>query len=142
MPAGVFVGTNNVVIMDSAPVVYAHVFHTGSGPDRHIKRKADEVAILAKSLAPKRTGALAASIRVDQTRNELGQYAFGYHVQAGTGYGAYVHEGTGPSVRVAHKMSFWGTNHRLGSRVVTNVVHHPGTPAQPFLEEALVAMVG
>lgn len=139
-----FVGKDVIVEMDPAPLVYAHVFHEGSGPARYLGRKADEVAVLARIIAPKRTGKLAASIFVSRNRNERGQYAFGYTVNVGTGYGAYVHEGTGPSLRQTYpkNMRFQGTHGSAGHIVVTDIVRHPGTPAQPFLQDALIAMVG
>lgn len=132
-----------VVVMDPTPVVYVKVMGANSGPDRHIKRKAEAVAITARALAPKRSGRLAASIKVDQNRDELGRFAFGYRVYTGIYYGVYVHEGTGPSPRFANGdfkvMKFAG---RSGEPVYRDFVLHPGTPAQPFLQNALVAMVG
>ena len=144
MPAGIYTGSGATVVMDPAPLVYVRVFHTGSGPDRHIRRKADEVAVLARTLAPSRTGLLKSSIRVDQNREQRGQYSFGYAVSANTPYAGYVHEGTGPSIRRKHPgaMAFVGTGASAGTLQFAKVVRHPGTPAQPFLEEALVAMVG
>lgn len=140
MAGGVYAGGGATVVMNPPPIVYVEVFKTGSGPDRHLRKKAQAVASTAKAMAPRRTGRLAASISVDQNRNERGQYAFGFSVSAGTGYGYYVHEGTGPSPR-------WPTNRRVmkfrGSRgdvVFRDFVMHPGTPAQPFLQNALVAM--
>jgi len=131
-----------VVIMDPAPVVYLKVFHSGSGPDRHLRVKTQAVAIEAMNLAPFRTGRLAASVRADQNRNEKGQYAFGYTVSASAPYTFYVHEGTGPSPRwpVNRKvMKFRGS---AGDTVYRDFVMHPGTPAVPFLRDALVAMAG
>jgi len=131
-----------VVIMDPAPVVYLKVFHSGSGPDRHLRKKTQEVAFMAMNLAPFRTGRLAGSVRADQNRNEKGQYAFGYTVSASAPYTFYVHEGTGPSPRwpVNRKvMKFEGSG---GDIVYRDFVMHPGTPAVPFLRDALVAMAG
>ena len=143
MPAGVFVGSDVVVVMDPAPVIYTTVFHSGSGPDRFIKRKAEEVAILARELAPKRTGALAASISVDQSRNERGQFSFGYEVGTAVRYAAPVHQGAAPHVisKFPGVMSFPGTNEFAGQVIKTEVVNHPGNRATPFLQDALVAMV-
>jgi hypothetical protein len=140
---GVYVGGGATVVMDPPPVVYVKVFHTGSGPDRHLRMKANEVAIMARSLAPKRTGRLASTIEVAQNRDEKGRYSFGYAVSAGTSYGYYVHEGTGPSPRWPDSRKVM---HFRGSRDHANLyrdfVMHPGTPAQPFLQDALIAMVG
>lgn len=137
---GVFVGGGVTVVMDPPPVVYVKVMHPGSGPDRHLRKKAEAVAVLARTLAPVRTGRLKSTIKADQNRDELGRYAFGFKVSAGTSYGYYVHEGTGPSPRwpVNRKvMKFHGSG---GDTVYRDFVMHPGTPAQPFLQDALVAM--
>lgn len=140
MAGGVYAGGGATVVMEPPPFVYVEVFKTGSGPDRHIRKKANNVAVMAKALAPHRTGRLASTISADQNRNELGQYAFGYSVSAGTGYGYYVHEGTGPSPRWPVNrlvMKFEGGH---GGSVYRDFVMHPGTPAQPFLQNALIAM--
>lgn len=131
-----------VVIMDPAPVVYVKVFHEGSGPARHLGRKADAVAVLARTLAPKRSGRLASTIKVDRNRNELGQYTFGYSVSAGTSYGYYVHEGTGPSPRWPNNQKVMKWPGSRGDIAYHDFVMHPGTPAVPFLQNALVAMAG
>src|SRR4029077_3177034 len=122
-------------------VVYLKVFKTGSGPDRTARGNAERVAILARVLAPARPGRLKSTVRADQNRNDLGQYAFGYAVSADTPYTYYVHEGTGPSPRWpthGKAMRFHGS---AGDTVYRDFVMHPGTPAQPFLRDALVAMV-
>lgn len=131
-----------VVVMDPAPVVYIKVFHEGSGPARHLGKKADAVAALARTLVPKRTGTLAATIRVDRNRNEKGQYAFGYAVSAGTSYGYYVHEGTGASPRWPNNQKIMKWPGSRGDIAYRDFVMHPGTPAQPFLQDALAAMAG
>lgn len=137
---GISTGGNATVVMDRPSAVYVKVFHTGSGPDRHLRAKAERVAIFARAIAPKRTGLLASTIRADQNRNERGQFAFGFAVSAGTSYGYYVHEGTGASPR-------WPNNHKAmkfhgsaGDTAYRDFVMHPGTPKQPFLQDALVAM--
>ena len=137
---GVYTGGGATVVMDPPPVVYVKVFHPGSGPDRHLKKKTEAVAVLARTLVPKRTGRLMSTIKAEQNRDEKGRFAFGYKVSAGTDYGYYVHEGTGPSPRwpVNRKvMKFQGSR---GDIVYRDFVMHPGTPAQPFLQDALVAM--
>lgn len=140
--AGVFTGGGATVVMDPPPLVYVKVFHSGSEPDRRARANAQKVAILAMALSPFRSGRLAGSIRANQNRNELGQYAFGYTVSADTEYAYYVHEGTGPSIRQTfpNVMKFKGA--RDGKTIYTDIVYHPGTPAQPFLRDALVAIVG
>lgn len=147
MAGGFYTGGGATVIMDPSPIVYGNVFHSGSGPDRHIRKKAQEVAYLASELAPTKSGRLAASIRVDQNRAEKGRFAFGFKVYTKVPYAGYVHEGTGPSYRYGAstphgKMKFRGTNQYAGDYVFPFTVVHPGTPAQPFLQNALVALIG
>jgi hypothetical protein len=140
MAGGVYAGGGAIVVMDPPPIVYVKVFHPGSGPDRYLRGKRDAVAVMARSLAPVSSGRLKSTIRADQNRNELGRYTFGYTVSAGTPYGYFVHEGTEPSPR-------WPSNRKVmkwpGSRgdiAYHDFVMHPGTPAQPFLQNALIAM--
>jgi hypothetical protein len=138
--AGVYVGGGATVVMNPPPVVYVQIMHPGSAPDRHLRKKTQAVAIEAMNLAPFRTGRLASSVRASQNRNEKGQYAFGYSVSANTPYAYYVHEGTGPSPRWPSNkkvMKFQGSG---GDIVYRDFVMHPGTPAVPFLRDALVAM--
>ena len=141
----VHTGGGATVVMDPPPTVYVKVFHPGSMPDRNLKARAERVAIYARALAPRRTYALRGSIRATQNRDELGQFAFAYRVSANTPYAYYVHAGTDPSVRVMSgkkSMRFSGTKAHAGRVVFTKVVKHPGTPRNPFLKKALVAMVG
>ena len=135
-------GSNVVVVMDTAPLVYVKLFYPMSGPDRHLRNKAVQVANLASQIAPHQTWYLANSIRVSQNREEKGRYTFGYSVVANAGYARYVHEGTRPSRRGKYPgaMRFYGTNASAGREVFTDDVRHPGTPAQPFLRDALIEM--
>ena len=135
-------GGGATVIMDSAPVVYVKVFHPTSGPDRHLGRKAEQVAILARATAPRKTGFLAANIKVDRNRNELGRHAFGYQVYTPVAYGGFVHEGTGPSPRWPDSRKVMRFPGSTGDAAYTDFVMHPGISAQPFLQNALVAMGG
>jgi len=127
--------------MDPAPLVYVKVFHPGSGPDRYARKNAEKVAVLARSLVPVSSGRLKSTIKANQNRNERGRFAFGYTVSAGTSYAVFVHEGTGPSPRWpdATKVMHW--HGRQGDFPYRDFVMHPGTPAVPFLRDALVAMV-
>lgn len=136
----VHTGGGATVIMDPAPVVYVKVFHEGSGPARHLGRKAEAVAITARRLAPRKTGFMAANIYVSRNRNERGNYTFGYQVYTPVFYAGFVHEGTAPSPRWPdeNKVMKWGGRESLP--VYRDFIMHPGTPAQPFLQNALVAM--
>lgn len=129
------------VRMNSAGSVYVRVLGKRSGADRDIKRRANAVAHRAVMLAPKHTGELAASIRASQNRDERGRFTFGYNVTASAPHAGHVHEGTGPSLRQSYPgmMRFPGTNAWRGQIIVTEIVHHPGTPANPFLARALPA---
>lgn len=140
---GVYTGGGATVVMEPPSLVYVKVFRAASGPDRFVKRKAEQVAVKARMLAPVRSGALKASIRADQNRTERGQYTFGYSVSASTPYVTYVHEGTGPSPRWPNtrKVMKWGDRFNPAVSVYRDFVMHPGTPAQPFLQNALVAVV-
>lgn len=140
----VYTGGGVTLVMDPPPVVYVKCFHEGSGPARHLGKKTEAVVVLAKQLAPVRSGALKAGIQRTRNRDEHGRYAFGYKVFTPVFYGYYVHEGTGPSVRQSfpNVMKFAGTKNFAGQVVYTDVVNHPGTPAVPFLQNALVAMAG
>lgn len=144
MAGGGFSTSRVVVIMDPAPLVYVKVFHSGSGPDRHIRKKAESVAILARELAPLgSTGRLKGSIRVDQNRNETGnRFSFGFNVYTNLSYAGFVHEGTtaGPRRPNAPRRAMkWMGNEEKD--VYRDFVWHPGTRAQPFLQDALIAMV-
>lgn len=135
-------GLNVVVVMDPAPLVYVKLFHPLSGPDRYLKKKTDSVAHMARLLAPKRTWWLANNIRASRNRDEKGRFTFGYSVSARTPYAMYVHEGTGPSRRgkFPGAMKFYGTKAYSGQLIFADDIRHPGTPANPFLKKALIAM--
>jgi hypothetical protein len=137
---GVYVGGGATVVMNPPPMIYVQCFHPGSGPDRHLRKKAEAVAVMARTLSPVRSGLLKSTIKASQNRNELGRFAFGFNVSAGTRYGYYVHEGTGPSPRWPSNKKVMKFPGSLGDTVYRDFVMHPGTPAQPFLRDALVAM--
>ncbi len=65
-------------------------------------------------------------------------------VEATAPYARYVHEGTGPHPinprRPAYALAFWWE--KKGDFVVLPSVNHPGTRPQPFLRDALVAVMG
>ena len=80
--AGVYAGGGVVVVMDPALLVYLKTCYPGSAPDRMTKKNAEAVAIMARAIAPKRSGALASTVQVSQNRDEHGRFAFGYAVSA------------------------------------------------------------
>ena len=129
------------VRMDPPGVVYVKIMGPGSGAERNMKQRARAVARRAFILAPKDSGRLARSVSYSQNRDERGRFSFGFTVSASAPYAHYVHRGTGPSVRQTFPrfMKFPGTNMFAGTTVFTEIVRHPGTPAQPFLQRALTA---
>ena len=139
---GVYVGGGATVVMDSPSLTYVKLFYDGSGPDRHLKRKVDAVVLLARTLAPVKTGRMKSTISGSRNRDVRGRFAFGYTVSVGTSYGGYVHEGTGPSPRWPDSAKVFRFQGSRGDRVYRDFVMHPGIPSQPFLRNALVAMVG
>ncbi len=74
--------------------------------------------------------------RIDGT----GVTLIGY-VTAGTPYAFFVHEGTNPhpiEANSAKALMFEGGN---GEMVFRKHVDHPGTPAQPWLKDAMVTVI-
>lgn len=130
------------VRMDPPEVFGLKVMAKGKEIDRNIQARARRVANLAKMLAPQgKTGHLRSSIRVVRDRVEKGPTAFSYTVIADTDYAIYVHEGTRPHTirpNTAKALRFEAG----GGIVFAKVVHHPGTKAQPFLRNALIAAAG
>lgn len=110
--------------------------------------RATQVASHAAALAPKpgqgrgyATGELAASIRVGgPTRGRTGPEAT---ISAESEHALFVHEGTNPHTikpRTAPKLVFFWR--KKGHIVGDAEVHHPGTPANPFLLNALKIVFG
>lgn len=108
-----------------------------------VGQRATLVAAHAVRLAPKpgqsrgyATGETAASIRVNgPTHGRSGPEAT---VSSNTGHATDLHEGTKPHIikpRLAPKLVFFWR--KRGRIVMKNKVHHPGTPANPFLLDAL-----
>jgi len=103
----------------------------------------------AKRFAPKRTGALAASIENHMTGDVL-------IIAAHTSYAAFVETGTRPHIIRAHARTRGGWtgpytglpgpgSHSLrwfgsgGQAFFAMVVHHPGTRPHPYLRAALLS---
>ncbi len=96
--------------------------------------RARQVMNRARVLAPVDTGRLRASIRIESRRTLALRtvYTIGSDVE----YAPYVNDGTRPHIirpKRAQALRFV-----IGGRVVfARVVHHPGTKARPFLDDAL-----
>ena len=105
---------------------------------RDMMRRGRKVEALAKRLAPVDTGRLAGSITTTPINvNGKPGAAIGTNVE----YALAVHNGTRPHTiqpKRAQVLRFKAG----GSVVFTSKVNHPGTSADPFLEDALVAAAG
>jgi len=101
---------------------------------RELKEASRQVVNRARILCPVDTGRLRASIQADQPR--LFSLRPSVRVFSNLSYAEMVHDGTRPHVirpRRAKALRF-----RSGGRIVfVTVVHHPGTRARPFLDQAL-----
>jgi hypothetical protein len=98
---------------------------------RDLKRRAEGVQIVAKALVGTKTETLKKSIRVDYSGpTKTGEVA--YDVRATAPHAMWHHQGTAPHVIRPKKAKALKFNGR-----VVAVVHHPGTPANQFLSEAL-----
>lgn len=99
----------------------------------YLEKRAHALALAAARDAPKRTGALAASIEVTVVPGHNPSVVIGSSLD----YAYMVHEGTAPheiSASVPGRM----LRFRVGGRVVyAQRVYHPGTEADPFLERHL-----
>ncbi|QNJ55531.1 hypothetical protein SEA_PHINKY_39 [Microbacterium phage Phinky] len=127
---------------------WVRVMQTGDGV-RWNRKKAEQIKARAIVRAPKRTGRLAASHRVEQNRNQLGQFQTGFTISAETGYARFVHDGTGihgPGGRGlivrrmsipagAHSPGFFGSGPRI-------IFRSRGQRAQPWLAQAARDVVG
>lgn len=101
---------------------------------RELETAARQVLNRAKVLAPVDTGRLRASIRIEARRTATLRSKF--VIGSDVFYAPYVNDGTRPHIirpRTKQALRF-----RVGGRTVfAKVVHHPGTRARPFLDDAL-----
>lgn len=147
--------TRVTITMDPPPLFWMKVSFRGSEADRDIKNRAQRVEKLAKVLCPKRTGTLASTIQMDQSRTELGTYSFGYTVRAGgprAPYMEYVHDGVAAHVLPKRPGNPYSPGRPViwyrspgGARLglySQGPISHPGQRAQPFLTSAIVAAAG
>lgn len=113
------------------PAIHA-LLTSPTGPvAKELAVAAQKVTQGAKRRCPTRTGRLRSSIGWDLTGG-----GGGLHADIGTDvdYALYVEFGTKPHVIRSHGP--WPLRSAKGE-VFGPVVHHPGTPAQPFLRPAL-----
>jgi len=101
-----------------------------------LRRYTAEVAAVARQMAPRKTGALRDSIVPRVTQQAGGLIG---EVVAGVPYAIYVHNGTSAHEITAVNASVLSFPSG-GMQVFTPRVDHPGTKANPFLLDALVAV--
>ncbi len=111
----------------------------GGDVDRFVHRIANRAFILAYAGAPRRSGALQASIDVD--RSGSNQYGVNYRVVAGAEHASWVHEGTGP---VSADMTLYaGAGRHVPAQWMpwrhARIQHRNGQLPNPFLARALRA---
>ena len=82
----------------------------------------------ARRLCPRDTGALKRSIKLFNAGRT-------WYVSVGTDYWADVEYGTRPHIIRSH--GAYPLRNRATGQVFGPVVHHPGTPAQPFMRPAI-----
>lgn len=124
------------VVMDDNAI--ARLQLSGGMVNQYTKGKASQVASKARQFIPVKTGRLRGSIKVEQSRTNLGRYQSGYDVSADTAYARFVHQGTRAHVIHGNPLLVF----TIGSQTIfTTVVHHPGTKAQPFLTQAASAVM-
>lgn len=106
--------------------------------ERSMETKVRRIVSAARRRAPRKTGRLRASIRMDR-RTSGGQFASrgqeitSYEVSANTPYAGFVHGGTRPHVIRIRNASVLTD----GTNFFGPVVNHPGTRPNRFLSDAL-----
>lgn len=109
----------------------------------YLAKKAQEIADEAKQLAPQgATGDLRNSIHVERTAKG------GVSVKVDSGHAGFVHQGTGPGHIPSPNPSYfprvrkrglilWADNRNINPYKAAAGIARNGTPANPFLEEAI-----
>lgn len=100
---------------------------------RYLRKLAVEILADAKERCPKKTGRLAESLTAEVHETEKTVY-----IMTDVPYALDVELGTMPHIirakNVPYLSFFW---EKKGVDFVGKEVHHPGTPAQPFMAPAL-----
>ena len=100
---------------------------------RYLKRRGDLIVSAARRQVGKRTGFLAGSIHLRQSRIFNGQKM---EIGSNLNYALYHHEGTKPHTIVAKRAKT--LRFHSGGRVIyTRAVNHPGTKANRYLKDNL-----
>ena len=102
--------------------------------DSFYKRVAGTIQRKAQGYAPKDTGALRKSIRVEAPRR-FGKLR-GIAVVVRSPYGLFVHEGTKPHMPPVSALRGWASRKGMSPWAVAYGIKRKGTKAQPFLKRA------
>lgn len=114
----------------------------------YLLKKAKEIAEEARVNAPKgATGSLASRISVEKTGKG------GASVKVDTDYAGFVHEGTGPQHQPSPRAPYfpklrrrglilWSDSKNLDPYQVAHGISQDGTPANPFLSDAIEKVLG
>ena len=97
---------------------------------------AQAIAATAQGLAPRDTGELANSIETERVS------AIGWAVVAKAPYSLAVHEGTKAHEIRPKSGKVLRFPSKGGKIVFTKKVNHPGSAPNPFLEEAMISVLG
>lgn len=139
-----------VSIVWDAAAVKATCEDPSNGIGRAMSQIADRAVLSMKKHCPVspvssgRSGTLRSSIT--KFRQPDGSYLIGPTAMVGPPWqppqllGPLVEHGTGPHIIRSHGP--WPLRNRRTGQVFGPVVHHPGTPAQPFVEPAARELAG
>lgn len=122
-----------VVVVIDKPVLN-HFLNAPSGETGQYLRKRGELVVASARLkVGKRTGFLAGSIHMRQSREPYGQKLW---IGSELNYALAHHEGTKPHIIVAKRAQM--LRFHAGGRVIyTRAVKHPGTRANRYLKDSL-----
>lgn len=112
----------------------------------YLLKKAREVAEEAKRNTPTSTGELRTSIRVESEGSKV-------FVKVTAPHAGFVHEGTGPQHQPSPRANYypklrrrglilWSESKQLNPYQVAHGIQANGTPANPFLTDALEKVLG
>jgi hypothetical protein len=105
----------------------------GGEVGEYLRKKGNQITVLAKSYVGVRTGALRSSIHMRHARDTRGQYVM---IGSPLKHARMHHEGTKPHMiypNKAKKLRFVSR----GQVVYASAVRHPGTKANKYLVKAL-----
>lgn len=124
--------TNQRVIIDRSMINF--IYKNPEGPaGQHLHKMAERVVAAAKVQVPKRTGQMAAQIRIEGRS----QTAFGQtlRIVSNNKNSAYVHEGTAPHLIKSRSPKGFIKFNSKGVTVFTRLVRHPGSKPNRFITD-------